>query len=111
MEARALVIERFSEMRDVIVAILRREHFIVDVADDFSASADAGSYDVVVADVPFDETAASVERRILQKHPALASRIVLMSANGEEASLVHAQLLEKPFERSGLVDAVHRLSA
>lgn len=109
MEPRVLVVERFGEMRDIIVAILQREHFVVDVADDFVSSGDAGSYAVVVADVPFDETAASVERRIVARHPALATRLVLITANDEDAPIVNAELLQKPFERRGLVTAVQRL--
>jgi DNA-binding response OmpR family regulator len=112
MEHRALVVERFAEMREVISLLLTREHYRVDTVSEWSdvPEVDRRRYDVIVADVPFDETARSVERRIAGRDTVVASRLLLMSANNDTEA-AESEILHKPFDRAHFVDAVRRVTA
>ena len=118
MQRRALLLEPFNEMREVLVTLLRGERFAVDVVDDWTdvAISDRGAYDVIVADVPFDESVRAVERRMVAREPSIAPRLVLMTTESDmatpfDADSRAAEVLHKPFERSHFLTAVRRAAA
>jgi DNA-binding NtrC family response regulator len=118
MQRRALLLEPFNEMREVLVTLLRGERFTVDLANDWTEVAvdDRGSYDVIVADVPFDESVRSVERRMVARAPSIAPHLVLMTTESDmatpfDADSRAAEVLHKPFDRSHFLTAVRRAAA
>lgn len=92
-------------MRELLSAVLRAEHFVVDaVADRHEVSSASLTYTLVLADVPFGESCHGYAHALVAECPSFESHIVLMSADDDDDSTAgDPPLLKKPFDRKALL--------
>jgi len=111
MSLRVLVVEPSRDLRELICAILRAQHFDVDAVADPSKVAGGVGYAMAVADVPIGEQPDAFANRFVAKLPALRDHLLLMSAAPEDCEDSQTTTLVKPFDRRSLIDNVVRISA
>jgi DNA-binding NtrC family response regulator len=111
--ARALVVEDFDQLRDLLLAGLRGAGYHADGAASVAEAVELRpeSYDVLVTDMRLGaEDGATLLGMVSARDPTITARCVLMTGGGFDSRLPpNVPVLVKPFRIDDLVAAVRRV--